>query len=252
MNRVSNRKMLPTDQVIKLISRAVREKKPFCLVRVGDGENIVMAQSHVIPIEKIVRTRWGQLSRETNSKGIRLPNVEARDQIIKSLKRADIVGIPYYNDKEIQAPQKYLRNLTETCFKVHKIVPKQICHTFVNRHMVEKQKFWEMLRGRKVALITKWANSFAKLIAKEYGDFNIQIVAKIPLSKYEEIEETVRKMKDVQCDLILISAGVNSVILADLLARKQGRVAIDFGKSAMFMINRNRKRVRPWRGEGTP
>lgn len=251
MKRVSYGKMLTTEQVIRVIDRAVRRRKPFCLVRVGDGENLVLAQRHVMPIAKVIQTRWGRLSRTTNSKGISLPNEKARDRMIKALKRADLVGIPYYNDRELRAKQAYLRPLTDRCFKRYGIQPRKICHTLVNRHLVEKKSFWDMLRGRKVALISRWANSFAKLIEREYSGFDIRIAAKIPFSHYGDIKRTVHQMKEVDCDIVLISAGVNSVILAENLARTQGRVAIDFGKTAMFMVKRKEKRVRPWKGAGT-
>ncbi|MNW22060.1 hypothetical protein D3C71_2233230 [compost metagenome] len=44
---------------------------------------------------------------------------------------------------------------------------------------------------------------------------------------------------------MFISAGVNAVILAQKLAEKQGRIAIDFGKSAVFMVTKDKK-VKPW------
>ncbi|WP_018131686.1 GT-D fold domain-containing protein [Effusibacillus pohliae] len=246
----SDRTMLSTEQVIQFIDQAVCKKVPFCLVRVGDGENIVLAQRFVMPINRVLKTRWGRLSQKTNRKGIRLPNERARDQMIEALKRADLVGIPHYEERELLAPQKYLRPLTDQCFKKYGIRPQFVCHTLVNRHLVEKKSFWEMLQGRRVAVISKWADPFAKLVEKEYGDFDIQIVARIPFSHYDQIDQTVREMKRVKCDIVLISAGVNAVILAEKLAREQGRVAIDFGKSAMFMVKRN-ARIRPWRGEPT-
>jgi hypothetical protein len=121
----------------------------------------------------------------------------------------------------------------------------------VNRHLVEEKAFWKMLRGRRVAIISKWASHFASLVRTEYADFNIKIAAEIPVADYAKINDAIREMKHVTCDIVLISAGVNAVIIAEKLARQQGRVAIDFGKSAMYMVHRNTDRLRPWRGEGT-
>ncbi|GAX92003.1 GT-D fold domain-containing glycosyltransferase [Effusibacillus lacus] len=248
MEKISFGKTLKTEEVIEIIDQAIRAKKPFSLVRVGDGENLVLAQQHVMPIKRVIRTRWGRRSRTTKTKGIRLPNTTARDRMIEAIKRADLVGIPDYNDGELKAPQKYLRPLTNKCFKAYGIRPKRVCHTLVNRHLVEKKSFWEMLRGRKVALISKWADSFADLVNKQYPEFNIKIVKRISFSQYNQIKDTVRRMKNVECDIVLISAGVNAVILAEKLAREQKRVAIDFGKSAMFMVQNNTDRLQPWKG----
>lgn len=160
-------------------------------------------------------------------------------------KKADIVGIPYYNDKEILAQQQYLRPLTDSCFEKYSIRPKRLCHTFVNRHMVEYQQFWEMLSGKKVVVISRWANEFKDLIGEKYDAFDIKFVKLIRINRYEEISKILSKMRSIECDIVFISAGVNAVILAQKLAEEQKRIAIDFGKSTIFMIKANRK-VRPW------
>ncbi|CAG7647772.1 GT-D fold domain-containing glycosyltransferase [Paenibacillus allorhizosphaerae] len=237
---------LSTLEVIEEIEKAMEQKKPLSVVRVGDGENLCLAQYKVWPIRKVLATRWARLSRSTNWKGVRLPNIELRDSLIKSIKKADIVGIPYRNDKEILAEQhQYLRPLTDACFGRFDIEPAKLCHTFINRHMVEYLQFWEMLRGKRVVVISRWANQFKRLVGKKYGDFDIEIVKTIRIDRYEEIPAVVQKMKSVECDIVFISAGVNAVILAQKLAEKQGRVAVDFGKSAIFMIKGNPK-VRAW------
>ena len=239
-------RMMTTLEVIRRVSRAMKEGRPLSVVRVGDGENICLAQYKVWPIRKVLSTRWARLSRRTNWKGVRLPNKKLRDQLVDAIRRADIVGIPYDNDKEILAPQDTLRPLTDRCFARYGIRPKALCHTFVNRHMVEYAEFWEMLRGKKVAVISRWAGKLKRWVRRRYGALGIDFVRLIRIDRYEQIPEVLRKMKKVDCDIVLVSAGVNAVILAERLAREQGRVAVDFGKSAVFMVTGNRK-VRPWR-----
>jgi hypothetical protein len=112
--------------------------------------------------------------------------------------------------------------------------------------MVEYESFWEMLRGKRAVVISRWAGSLKRWVGKKYNDFDIDFVKLIRIDRFEEIPKVLRKMERVDCDIVLISAGVNAVILADRLAREQGRIAIDFGKSAVFMVKGDRK-VRPWR-----
>jgi len=237
---------LSTEQVIERIRQAMDEKRPLSVVRVGDGENICLAQYKVWSIRKTLSTRWAKLSRTTNWKGVRLPNVALRNQLIASIKRADVVGIPYENDAEILAKQYTLRPLTDRCFRRYEIRPKALCHTFVNRHMVEHRAFWEMLRGKKAVVISRWAGDLKRWVGKKYDEFDIEFTKLIRIDRFEEIPKVMRKMESVECDIVLISAGVNAVILAERLAREQGRVAIDFGKSAVFMVKGVRK-VRPWK-----
>ncbi|MEX2460153.1 MAG: UDP-glucose/GDP-mannose dehydrogenase family protein [Paenibacillaceae bacterium] len=245
MDNQKQKKWLTTLKVINEIGKALEEKKPLSVVRVGDGENICLTQYKVWPIGKTLSTRWAILSSSTNWKGARLPNIKLRDQLIASIKQADIVGIPYYKDKEILAQQQYLRPLTDACFKKFNIHPNKLCHTFVNRHMVEHKEFWEMLKGKKAVIISRWAKDFKKLVDKRYDAFNIEIVKSIRMDRYQEIPKVLRKMESVDCDIVFISAGVNAVILAQKLANEQGRIAIDFGKSAIFMVKGDRK-VQPW------
>ncbi|WP_424769047.1 GT-D fold domain-containing glycosyltransferase [Paenibacillus sp. sgz302251] len=245
-NNLTMKYELETWEVIEVIKDALENKKPLSVVRVGDGENICLSQYKVWPIRKTLATRWARLSRSTNWKGVRLPNIPLREQLIASIKKADIVGIPSYNDKEILAKQQYLRPLTDACFERYNIRPKQICHTFVNRHMIEYLQFWEMLKGKKAVVISRWAEDFKKMVSNRYGAFDIEFVKVIRINRYAEIPNVLLKMKAIDCDIVFISAGVNAVILAQRLAEEQGRIAIDFGKSAVFMVKGSRK-VQPWK-----
>lgn len=246
MSKEKQDRFMTTLEVIHSMEEALKHRKALSVVRVGDGENICLAQYKVWPIKKILTTRWARLSRRTNWKGVRLPNVKLRDQLVVSINRADIVGIPYRRDKEILAKQKYLRPLTDRCFERYGIQPKRYCHTFVNRHMVEYEDFWNMLSGKKIAIISRWAGPFKKLVDKKYGNINISVVKTLRLDRYEDIPKVIKKMESVDCDLVFISAGVNACIVAERLASEQGRIAIDFGKSAIFMLKGNRK-VRAWK-----
>ena len=237
--------MLSTLEVIEKVKEALDERSSLSVVRVGDGENLCLSQYKVWPIRKVLATRWARLSRSTNWKGVRLPNTQLRDDLIASIKKADIVGIPYDVDTEILAKQEVLYPLTKRCFEHYDIRPKQLCHTFVNRHMVEYPQFWEILRNKKIVIISRWANKFKSLVGKKYKNFDISFVKTIRMNRYSEIPAVLAKMKSVDCDIVFISAGVNAVILAQKLADEQGRIAIDFGKSAVFMISGNHK-VRPW------
>lgn len=228
-----------------MIKRRMRLKQPFSLVRVGDGENIVLAQQGVWPIRKVLRTKWAKRSRKTNKKGVKLPNIQLRNQMIVALRRASLIGIPYWKEREIKAKQKYLRPLTEKAFRRYNIRPKRVCHTFINRHMPERKEFWNMLKGKRVLLISKWANRFKRYVKKNYPKHRIRIIP-VRFSNYHQIQPIFRKVRPIKADIALVSTGVNALILVDRLAREQGRVAIDFGKTPMLILQKDR-RVRPWK-----
>jgi len=245
MARIKKRKFLSHSKVLSMIKRSMKAKRPFSLVRVGDGENIVLAQKGVWSIKKVLRTNWAKNSRRTNKKGVRLPNIKLRNQMIHALRRASVVGIPHRREKEIKASKKYLRPLTEKAFKKYKIKPRNVCHTFINRHLPESSDFWEMLKGKRVILISSWANQFQRYVKRNYPRHRIRIIP-VRFSNYRQMNKILRKVKPIKADIVLVSAGVNAVVLVEKLARLQKRVAMDFGKSPMLILKRDR-RIRPWK-----
>lgn len=245
MGKIKKRSFLSYDEVLSIMERHMNEQKPFSLVRIGDGENIVLAQKGVWPIRKVLSTKWARNSRKSNQKGVRLPNIDLRNKMIRAIRRATIVAIPRKHDKEIQADQRYLRPLTEKCFKKYGLKPKNVCHTFVNRHLPEQPAFWEMLRDRKVILISKWAKKFKKYVKKNYRQYNIKIKP-VRFTNFKQINPVLKKVKPMKADLVLVSAGVSAVVLVDKLAHTQKRVAMDFGKTPMLILKKNR-RVKPWK-----
>lgn len=244
MARKKKRKFLSNDEVLSIIGKRLEKGKPFSLIRIGDGENICLAQKKVWSIKKVLRSEWAQNSRKSNVKGVKLPNLRLRDKMIRAIRRADIVGIPHKNEKEILANKKYLRSLTEKCFQKYKLDPPNICHTLVNRHLPEKKAFWDLLKDRNVMVISKWAKAFRKHVRKTYPSHNIKIIP-VKFDNFSQIDKVLKKIKPIDADIVLVSAGVNALVLVDKLKRTQKRIAIDFGKSAMFMV-KHKKRIHPW------
>lgn len=228
---------LTVNQVLRKIKRALKEKKPFSLVRIGDGENVVLAQNSVIPIDEVLKIRWAKLANE-GKKGVILPNLELRDEMVAAIKQADMVGIPFWENDPIVAHQEIKRPLTENVFEHFNIKPRRTCHTFVNRVFAQKPEFWAMLKGRRVLLISDWGDSVKEILQKEPYGLNIALTIKF--TDYKQINRTLRKVsknKD-EFDIALISCGVNAVVLAPKIAQLSGKVSLDFGKSLMFIVKK--------------
>ena len=58
-----DKKLLSELEVLRQIHRALRQKKPFSLVRIGDGENIVLAQGKFLSNKELEQTYWVRDSR---------------------------------------------------------------------------------------------------------------------------------------------------------------------------------------------
>ncbi|RAP76560.1 GT-D fold domain-containing glycosyltransferase [Paenibacillus montanisoli] len=225
---------LSTTQVLYRIAQAMRRKRPLSLVRIGDGENIVLAQKSVWPLSKVMRQTWAVMAKR-GQKGIPFPNIKLRNDLVRSIRRSTIVGILPLNDRMIYAPQYLKRRLTNQVFNHFKLKPQVTCHACVNRIAVRKSLFRQILRGKRILVINRSPSTIKKLL--ENNPYNLRVTATIPFSHYRQTYRTLRRAKTLKnrFDIALISCGVNAVTLAPKIAAATGKVAIDFGKAPKKM-----------------
>lgn len=205
-------------EILKRIRYCLRNRMGFSLVRVGDAENQVMAQGSIYSEERLENIWWAKSEDWT---GIILPNYEARDSLIASIKEADIVGVLH------QSEEYEWKELSEYVFSYYHIKPRQLCYAFINMYMVNHPDFVSLLKSCRVLLIGKAAPAFTLLLKTH---FKIDVVASLVINNYFEIPHIMHKIKQIDYDLALLSAGSNAVIIAAALGR-EGKVAIDLGSA---------------------
>jgi len=216
-------------QVVSRIKHALDNHQPFSMVRIGDGENIVLAQKSVWDIKTVLREPWAKKANR-GEKGVRLPNLKVRNQMIRSIKKANIVGILPPGDNRTYAPKRLKRPLTNKIFRFYKLRPRYTCDAVVNRFLAGRKEFWDVLRGRRVLLITRHAERLKKVLQSDPYSMDIAgIIVFKDNNQMSHALEQIDSMKD-NFDVALISCGVNTVVLAPEIARLTGKVAIDFGK----------------------
>jgi hypothetical protein len=220
---------LELNDVIRRIDQALADRKPLSLVRIGDGENIVMAQRSVWTVRRVLQERWA-IKANKGEKGVTLPNIKLRDELVKSIRSASIVGLLPLGDEQIKAPDYVKRPLTNRIFRYFKLNPSVRCHACVNREMPSSEQFWRMLRHKRILIITRYPEPLKETLEKE--PLRLKVTHMIPFSHYDQIEETLKIVEAIRhrFDIALISCGVNAVILAPRIAEATGKVAIDFGK----------------------
>lgn len=233
-----DRSQLTQAQVLQRIAHALKTRTPLSLVRVGDGENLVLAQKTVWPMDIILKEPWAVKANE-GKKGLRLPNLPLRDAVAESIRRADIVGILPFGDKTIHAPDHLKRKLTDRVFRHYRIVPKAVCHACVNRMLVTDPMFWKTLAGKRIAIVTHHADAAKRIIENRFH--GIRVTVTCPFSDYAQIESVLNTLaaRRNQFDIALFSCGVNAVVLAQRTAEQTGKVALDFGK-ALHIIAKGR------------
>ncbi|MBT2284472.1 hypothetical protein J7E78_13080 [Paenibacillus polymyxa] len=226
---------LEMDGVLDQLEAALLEERPLSLVRVGDGENIVMSQETVWSTEQVLQERWA-IKANLGQKGLTLPNPQLRDEVAASLQRADIVGILPRGDSTINAPDYLKRPLTDMVFAHFGISPPMTCHACVNRELAQNPRFWQMLAGKRVLLVTREIEALrATLISEPY---HLSIVTTLPFDSYDQMQDTLEWIQTNQdtFDVALFSCGVNAVVLAERTAALAGKVAIDFGKANNIIL----------------
>ncbi|WP_339188995.1 GT-D fold domain-containing glycosyltransferase [Paenibacillus sp. FSL R5-0490] len=226
---------LEMEGVLDQLEAALLEHRPLSLVRVGDGENIVMSQETVWPTEQVLQERWAKKA-NLGQKGLRLPNPKLRDEVAASLQRADIVGILPRGDSTINAPDYLKRPLTDMVFAHFGISPPMTCHACVNRELAQNPRFWQMLAGKRVLLVTREIEALRVMLERE--PYNLNIVTALPFDSYDQMDETLHWIQTNQhtFDVALFSCGVNAVVLAERTAALAGKVAIDFGKANNIIL----------------
>ncbi|MDM8365777.1 GT-D fold domain-containing glycosyltransferase [Bacillus thuringiensis] len=230
-----NNAYLAIDSVLQQIDDALHTKKAYSVVRIGDGENIVLSQQHVMTIDEVLAEPWA-IKANKGLKGVTLPNLSLRNAMIESIKKANVVGILPYNDTTILAPTHLKRVLTDKVFSYYKIIPAYTCHACINRQLVKDPRFWEIVKEKRILIIYQFADQLKDILQNE--PYTLNITMTIPFSDYSQIPNTLEKLKTSkdQFDMALICCGVNAVILAQKVAEVTGKVGLDFGKAANILI----------------
>lgn len=226
---------LETGDLLRHIEEAVKNRKPFSLVRIGDGENLVMSQHEVWPISKVLQERWA-IKANRGEKGVTLPNLPLRNAVVSSVRKASVVGILPAGDDTINAPDYLKRPLTDQVFAHYKLQPAKVCHAGVNRELARMKEFWSLLSGRRILVITREAQKIKERLREE--PYKQNIVHALSFNQWQDYRNTLKWVVDHKnsFDLALISCGVNAVVLAERTAALTGKVALDFGKANNIIL----------------
>lgn len=198
---------------------------------------MVLSQDTVRPIKEVLKEKWTK-SNKTEYHGVQFPNYGLRDRLIESLRKADLVGLLSYDDSLILTPENTKRVLTDQILDFYRFYPALTCNSCFTRVFPQNEAFWDLLKGQKVLLLTKYAVELKALLEARPYELNISMA--IPFTHSEQIDEALANIyanKD-QFDIALISCGVSAVILAQKIAAHTGKVTIDFGKSAEYMVKK--------------
>lgn len=228
---------LNTGQVMDQILYALDRQLPFSVISVGVTETHVLAQYEVYSEDQFLNhpeayvANHSTVTRGHTHRGIRFPNIEARNASLEAVRSADIVGI---NIRVSRAGE-----FTRQVFDVYGIVPRYVFEAYTRRVIMISQqgKFHDMLRNRRIIIVCSYADEVKNALENTLkAELNLQITGAINIEQYEDIPRVKREIKDCEFDLCLLAAGINAVILAPYIARELGKVALDLGQGMETII----------------
>ncbi|GBF33460.1 hypothetical protein DCCM_2561 [Desulfocucumis palustris] len=229
------------EDLLNIIHVHYHNKKPFSLVRIGDGENFILAQNTVHTVQELI----GMYNVVAGNKysGIAIPNIEARDRLLDAVRRATVVGFLNQRDNYCWYP------MTEKIFNHYGLNPPGTCYAFINYHLVRIPKFYHIFRDAKILLVGKPMAGLAKILINRYGFTNI--TACLNLRHYWDLDIVLQQMSGIDYQVALIAAGANAVIVA-LAAMDAGKIGLDLGHAVDNIIIHDGKGEYAWGGTTLP
>lgn len=222
-------------ELLRLISVHLQKKKPFSLVRIGDGENFILAQDTIHPVQELINMY--NVVADSHYSGIAIPNLEARDRLVQAIRKADVVGILNQTDCYCWYP------LTEKVFNYYSLSPPNICHAFINRYCATSPVFYELFRQAGVLLIGRPMARLKEVLERRYQFSNI--VEVLNLRDYRDLNRVLRSLPRYDFELALISAGANGKIVSEAV-KDLGKVAFDLGHAADNIIANDGQGLYAW------
>lgn len=221
--------ILNSSALIERISSCLNKETPLSVVSVGATEAFVMAQNVLFSEDEILHhpearvANWN-IQKGHYHRGLRFPNLAARDAAARAARQADIIG---YNTIVYSA-----RQLAERVLSVHNIDPPAVFEAHLRRVIMfsQKDKFIGMLKDKKLLLVGAPAPDIKRKIEIRYlHAYNCQIIGAISIYDFQEINRVKEEIAQYEFDLCFLAAGTNALILAPYVAKHLGKVAFDIG-----------------------
>lgn len=216
--------LLSGADVASRIQRALERKEPLSIVRLGDGEALVLAQEVVLDIPTIER-RAPWLSRA----GVEVPDLAARDALKEAVLRADIVGVP----------TSRIHNHQPLLFKAFEALEVNwkrlvLTHATIN-YIVQKEGLLRGAIGKRGVLLVGNHAQELRGVLKAAG---VRVKGAIgPVNGVRDVERVMEQVRSHDFDVAFVAAGIAAVILAQRIATEMGKVALDFGHLADELIH---------------
>lgn len=216
-------RLLNPSEVASQLVNALDTRSPLSVIRLGDGELLTLAQEMVMNEEQ-VRKEGHFLSYA----GIQLPDLAARDHLVRAIRNADIVGIP-----KLRLPN--FQPLTFSIFKAHNIDYRdlQLTLSTINYALNLGGFYPKILANRRVLVVGNTATELSQVLVRS----GIHVTGAIaPVQGMQDIPRVMGEISTREFDIALVGAGIPAVVIVQRIGSELGKVAIDFGHLADSIV----------------
>ena len=215
------------NEILSHLKHCLEHKKPYSLVRYGDGEAMVLdGLKNPKALERVIKRQFGMLSFEDGWK--------VRDILIQALTEADIIGVPI--GKKLGEPDSYWFKANSILAENVPVIGKDLCS--IDIHYDLKDDYWQLFAlAPKIVYIScrNIDQRLREITGKEVTSYRIAPEAMFTTyegpahypAQYVKIESWMDK-QDLKGALCLVGGGVVGKIYCNWF-RDRGGIAIDIG-----------------------
>lgn len=214
--------VLSAAQVAGMLHEALESRRPFSVVRLGDGELLTLAHDLILPADEAKR-RGPFLPYA----GVELPAPQVREVLAAALRKADIIGVP-------QSRHPSFQGLLAPVFSRYGLeaASMRLAFSTVNYELAEQGLLRPLLWGKRVLAVGNRAEGLGRVLQ----DSGIEVAGIVtPVLGVYDAENVLAQAAGYDFDLALVSAGIAAVILCTEIAERLGKPALDFGHVANQM-----------------
>lgn len=233
--------VLSSGDLMDMILDALNRRAPCPVVSLGASETFVVAQDTVLSYRKIMNHAEAKVAnkgirRGQEHRGIRFPNLKARDALVDALRKVEIIGFNLTirdNDSGL---------LTEKVLNYYDLWPKYTYEAYIRRVIMfsQKEKFEQMLKKRKILIVCGYADEVEAALNRNLKNkLDFEIVGAIKIHEFEEIPKVKKEILAYDFDIALLAAGLNAIILAAYISQVKGKVSFDIGQGMESLITGN-------------
>jgi hypothetical protein len=264
------------DEIAPQVLRALRDKRGFSIIRLGDAEILTLAQDTVFPTRVNVPV-WGDLMAELchdpvlgkgdnnevarwrdmmYTSGIHYPDLGARDLLAQAVRTADVVGIPVRNRpgrsrahlKLLEGFQTVLLEIFNTLnlnYSNMQLADSALHYLLFSSGWLHKILF----PGEYPEICQEYSFSpgykpEVLLVGNRAGELadvmvphGVRVSGVVKPVDMGNINETMSAISNHSFDIALIGAGVAAKILCSSTATRMNRVAVDAGHLFDLLID---------------